>query len=222
MTEFFAESITPAARAESSREPAGASPRAGRIRAGGLAAAAIFLLAVGAVGCSSGSSGHPASGGSAVAGAPAAGVATGITVPAKIGSLTRGANGPMDPTGSGLPKSVLKNLHGVVYAADGGDSRHSVTITGGPGLPIPSDGPTDKIARLFSEWDMGSAGTKLASVAPGTAGGTAECTAYNATYKQLDCGWVSGKVALVLSFEGFNTARARTLVPQILSAMVTR
>jgi hypothetical protein len=203
----------PAQRAEPLRETTGARPRPGRSRAGLAAAAVISLLAVGAGACSSGSGGHPAAGGSA-----AAGVATGIKVPAKIGSLTRGANGPMDATG--VPKSVARNLHAVNYAA-GGDSLHSVTITGGPGLPIPS-GSSDKVARLFSEWNVGSAGSKLASVSSGSAGGTAECTPYDTKFKHLDCGWVNGKVALVLNFSGFNTAKVNTLVPQILSAMVTR
>jgi hypothetical protein len=116
---------------------------------------------------------------------------------------------------------VAKNLRAVNYAA-GGDILHSVTITGGPGLPIPSDGPTDKVARLFSQWDVGSAGSKLTGVSSGSAGGTAECTPYDTKFKHLDCGWVSGKVALVLSFTGYNTAKAGTLVPQILSAMATR
>jgi hypothetical protein len=77
--------------------------------------AAMALLAAGAAGCSSGSSGHPAAGGSAPPG-----VATGMKVPAKIGPLTRGADGPMDATGGNIPKSVLKNLRAVNYAADGG------------------------------------------------------------------------------------------------------
>jgi hypothetical protein len=129
----------------------------------------------------------------------------------------------MDDTGGGIPKPVLKNLRSVSYAADGGgDPLHSVDITGGPGLPIPSDGSTDKVARLFSEWDVGSAGAKLASVSPGSAGGTAECTPYDTKLKHLDCGWVSGKAALVLNFNGSNTAKVSTLLPQILSAMVTR
>jgi hypothetical protein len=217
MTEYFAESSAPAGRAKTLQEAA-ARRRAGRNRAGGLAVAAVSLLAVAAAGCSSGSRGHAASGDPVTAK-----VATGITVPARIGPLTRGADGPMDDTGGGIPKPVLKNLRSVSYAADGGgDPLHSVDITGGPGLPIPSDGPTDKVARLFSEWDVGSAGAKLASVSPGSAGGTAECAPYDTKFKHLDCGWVSGKVALVLNFNGYNTAKVSTLLPQILSAMATR
>ena len=219
MIEFFAESVTPAVRAESPREPAGLRPRAGRSRAGGLAAAAavISLLAAGAAGCSSSSSGNGKPGGTAAAGtAP-----TGIQVPAKIGSLAKGAEDPNGFKDSGLPKSVTKNLHTVSYAV-GGDSLRSVLITGGLGLPVPTDGPSDKIKRLFSEWDVGSAGAKLTSVPAGPVGGLAECAPYDTAYKEIDCGWVGGKVALTLGFTGIAKDKARALVPQILSAMVTR
>lgn len=216
MTEFPAESVTPTGRAEPPPEAARPQPRPGRHRAGTLAVAvATFsLLTAGAGGCSSSSSGHTGQAGQA-----AAGPATGIQAPARIGTLTKQNDDKSGMSGSGVPPSVLKNLHTLSYSASAGPY---VLINGGPGLPVPTDGSPDKIKRLFSEWDVGSAGEALTSVPTGSAGGTAECTPYNAPAKGVDCGWVSGKVALVMSFSGFPLSQARALVPKILSAMATR
>jgi hypothetical protein len=56
---------------------------------------------------------------------------------------------------------------------------------------------------------------------PTSAGGTAECTTDSAFKNGLDCGWVTGTIALTISFNGIPLARARVLMPQILSAMVS-
>jgi hypothetical protein len=175
--------------------------------------AGLALVAAGAVGCSSSGSGGDAKPGGAA-------VPAGIQVPAKIGTLQKGPDdGAKAFKGDGIPDSVTRNLHAVSYM-ENGDIAHTVVVTGGVGLPVPSDGPADKIKRLFSEWAVGSFGDRATKVTAGSAGGSAEC-AFDAAYpKDLTCGWINGKIALVLSFSGFEQGHARSLVPQILAAMV--
>ena len=122
------ESVMPAILAEPSGGAAGPHPRRGRSRAGDLAAAVLGLTLLAAAGCSSGGgSGDQKSGGTAKAAA-----ATGIKVPARIGSLKKFAEQPgVGPDPGGIPKAVLKNLHTFLYA-DPADTSHEVTITGGP------------------------------------------------------------------------------------------
>jgi hypothetical protein len=171
--------------------------------------AGLALLAV--AGCSSSGSGQPA------AASKPAGPAKGIQVPAKIASLKKISDTPKQEfKGSGIPGSVLKNLHSVFYQ-DSADGHRSVVVVGGAGLPIPTDGPSDKVQRLFSEWNMAVNGKPETSVATGSAGGSAECAKADA---DLWCGWVNGKVALTIDFSGFDQKHAQALVPQILTAMV--
>lgn len=190
---------------------------AGRHRAGRLAATVLglALLAAGAAACSSGGSGDQKSGGAVAAATP-----TGITVPGKIASLEKGAEDPGVKAFDTLPKSVAKNLHAVNYADPADNLGRYVFIQGGPGLPIPAEGSPDVISRLFSEWNVGAASTKVAKVPAGSVGGLAECGPHRST-KSFECGWVSGKVALVMSFTGFSDDEAKALVPKILAAMVT-
>jgi hypothetical protein len=203
------ESRVPAVLAEPSPVTAG-HHRAGRLAATALG---LTLLAAGAAGCSSGgSSGDQKSGGSS----PAA--ATGIQAPGKIASLEKGAQDPGVKAFDTLPKSVARNLLAVNYDDPADNLGRYVFIQGGPGLPIPADGPNDVIKRLFSEWNVGAASTNVAKVPAGSVGGLAECGPHGTTF---ECGWVSGKVALVMSFTGFKSDEAKTLVPKILAAMVT-
>jgi len=207
------ESCVPGALAEPS------PVTAGRHRAGRLAATvfALALLAAGAAACSSGggSGDQKTSGGSPAAAAP-----TGIQVPAKIASLEKGPEDPGVKAFDTLPKSVARNLHSVDYDDPADNLGRYVMIQGGPGLPIPAEGPPDVISRLFSEWNVGAASTKVAKVPAGSVGGLAECGPHKST-KTYECGWVSGKVALVMSFTGFSDDEAKALVPKILAAMVT-
>lgn len=206
------ESCAPAAPAEPSGEALDLRPRPGRSRAGGLAAtvAGLALLAA-AAGCSSGGSGK------ATSDSKAAGPPKGIQVPAKIASLKKvNDEAEQEFKDSGIPSSVRKNLHSVYYRDSTDDSR-TVLVTGGAGLPVPTDGPSDKVKALFTEWDMGANGKPTTSVATGSAGGSAECAVSD---ESLYCGWVNGKVALTINFDGFKQKRAQALVPQILSAMV--
>jgi len=70
-------------------------------------------------------------------------------------------------------------------------------------------------------------GTKLGrelTVAPGSAGGVAKCAPLihpGSSLKFVTCGWVHGKSVLVMSFGGFDAKSAKSLVPQIIAAMVT-
>jgi hypothetical protein len=215
------ESAMPAVLAAPSNGPAHPRNRPGRNRAGGLAATvlSLTLLAAGAAGCSSGggSGDQKSSGGSTAAATP-----TGIQVPAKIGTLTKLA-GP-DKFGlpdDGIPKSVRKNLHDVTYYTDAHDvSSPHVNVRGGLGMPYPSDGPPDKIRRLFSEWDLSLHSDQAAKVPSGSVGGLAEC-APSAVSKDFSCGWISGKVALVMDFNGYSHDEVTALLPKILEAMVT-
>jgi len=145
------------------------------------------------------------------------GPAKGIQVPAKIASLKMtfddGTNYYKD---YGIPASVSKNLHAVLYT-DSADDKRSVTVHGGVGLPVPSDGPSDKVKALFTRWEQGVTGKPTSSVATGSAGGSAECATFGS---EAVCGWVNGKTALTFNFNGFGLKRAKALVPQILSAMV--
>jgi hypothetical protein len=178
----------------------------------------LTLLAATATACSSGGD-QKSGGGSSPA---AAGAPTGITVPKKIGSLTKQAEDPKFGTpDDGIPASVRKNLHSVSYAPPEGSLTHYVSVSGGPGLPITTDGPDDVVVRLMSQWAISANRGKVTRVSPGSAGGTAECFPEYSSKKNFDCGWVNGKVALVMSFNDFTLAEAKAQVPIFLEAMVT-
>jgi hypothetical protein len=193
---------------------------AGRRRAGRLTATVLglTLLAAGAAGCSSGGgSDDQKSGGSTAAAAP-----TGIKVPDKIGTLKKQAEDPKFGTpDDGIPASVRKNLHSVSYADPPDSLTHYVVVKGGPGLPITTDGSDDVVQRLLSVWAISANRPKATKVSPGSVGGTAECAPQYGSKKDFDCGWVSGKVALVMSFNDFSLDEAKAMVPKILVAMVT-
>jgi hypothetical protein len=114
---------------------------------------------------------------------------------------------------------VVENLHAVSYQ-DAADGSRSVLVSGGPGLPIPSDGSADKVSRLFPEWAVGAERDQATSVATGSAGGSAECAPDAANPKDPDCGWVNGTMALVFSFTDTDQHSAQALVPKLLTAMV--
>lgn len=215
------ESLASASLAETSREEASLRPRPDRSRPGALAAAVAgaALLAVAATGCSSSASGHPSS----ASGQPKSSGPTpvaGIQPPAKIGSLTRASDDPASAfKGDGLSSSVVKNLHALTYY-DNADSSRAAFIAGGAGLPVPSDGPGDKVARVMSRWLVDASTAHPIKVTSGSAGGTAECFPSAAQPTSLDCGWVNGNVALTLNFDGYSRSEIQALMPKILTAMV--
>ena len=57
----------------------------------------------------------------------------------------------------------------------------------------------------------------------GSAGGSARCAPILASggagSKFVNCAWINGKSALVLTFQSYSAGDAQTLVPQILTAM---
>lgn len=204
------ESCAPAAVTESRREAAGLRPRPRPSRAGGLAAAVAGLALLAAAGCTSG-------GGKAQSDSKPAGPPKGIQVPVKIASLKKIADSAAeDFKDTGVPNSVIKNLHSVLYQDSTNDQRQ-VTVRGGLGLPIPTDEGPDKIKALFTEWDNGASGRPTTSAATGSAGGSAECATVDSNQW---CGWVSGKIALAINFENYKKKQALALMPQILTAMV--
>jgi hypothetical protein len=186
-------------------------PRLGR--AGGLAAtlASLALLAA-AAGCSSGGNGG------GTADSKRAGPPKGIQVPAKIASLKKVSDTPDEEfKDSGIAGAVRRNLHSVYYRDSTDDSR-TVSVVGGLGLPVPTDGPSDKVKALFTEWNLSANGKPTISVSTGSAGSSAECATVDSTSQW--CGWVNGKAALTIDFDNFAKKKAQALVPQILSAMV--
>jgi hypothetical protein len=181
-------------------------------------AASVLGLTLLAAGCSSGGgSGDQKSGGSSAA------AATGIQIPARIGKLTKLAgNDQLTTLDTTIPKSVLKNLHDATYYTDVKSvSSPHVEVRGGPGMPYPSDGPTDKIKRLFSAWDLSVDVDKAFKVPAGSVGGQAECTTTSTDKTYFACGWISGKIALVIDFNKYNREKVTALLPKVLEAMVT-
>jgi hypothetical protein len=171
-----------------------------------VCASTAVLLAAGAAGCSSGGSGGSAP--------------KGLQIPAKIASLKKSAD---QSTAkfllSGMKGALRKKMHAVAYE-DSSDSSHKVLVYGGTGIPIPPGSPGSQLKQMLSSGT--AAGARMgspASVDPGSLGGKAECAVIPSA-KVVNCGWISGTAALVMTFQGFDTGNAQTLVPQILSAMV--
>jgi hypothetical protein len=189
-------------------------PLRGLRQIGGLAAASAGLALL-AAGCSSGGSSHPTPAAQGQAAAP-----TGIQIPARIGPLQKSAD---QSTAkfllSGMTRTVRKKMRAVSYQ-DSTDSSRKVLVYGGTGLPVPPGDPDRQLRQMLR---TGTAnGTKISSptsAATGPAGGTAECAQVGTT-TNVNCGWISGKDALVMSFQGYDNGSAQSLVPQILAAMV--
>jgi hypothetical protein len=170
-----------------------------------IVASTTALLAVGAAGCSSGGGG---------------GTPKGVQIPAKIASLKKAA----DQTTakfllSGMKGALRKKMHAVAYT-DSGNSSRKVLVYGGTGIPIPPGSPSDQLKQMLASGT--STGTKVSSptsVDAGSVGGKAECASIPGA-KAINCGWISGKAALVMTFQGYDSHSAQSLVPQILSAMI--
>jgi hypothetical protein len=167
--------------------------------------AGVALLAA-ATGCSS-------SGG-------AAGAPKGIQIPARIASLEKSADQSTAKFVLSTMKGPMrKKVHAVTYQ-DGSDSSRKVFVYGGTGLPVPPGSPSSQLKRMVRTGTTNGVHVgKLDSVDPGSVGGMAECAVVRAT-KVVNCGWLSGETALVMSFNGFDKGSAQSLVPQILTAMV--
>ena len=207
------------------------SARAG-VLVGSLAG--LALLAVGAASCSSDggttspqpsaavSVGAPSAAVPSTAPSPATGAAAAVKMPDQIASLTKSSD---QTTAQSLLKQIQSAPGGdkliAVSYEDSTDKTHTVLIYGGTG-PLP---PGDPDSQLLAMLGSGTAsGVKIGdpfSVDPGPAGGTAKCAAIpgNGT-KVINCGWLKGKTALVMSFTAFDQATAQSLVPKIVGAMI--
>lgn len=191
--------------------------------------AAVALLAVGAAGCSGGGSTPAASGSSAPAGQasqPASSKVTGsISTPGQIASLQKAAD-------QSEAKKLLKQIKSAAGNAklaavsyeDAAHKSRTVLIYGGLGIPVPPGSPASQLKSMLRTGT--EAGAKIghaAKVDAGSAGGTAKCAPVPSSdgSKFVNCGWINGKDALVMSFDGFSKARAKALVPRIISAMIS-
>jgi hypothetical protein len=213
-----------------SAEERGRPRPAGRRASAVLGVAAVALLAAGAAGCSSGGKAAPAATGSAAAtghaSQPASNKATGsLSTPDQIASLQKAA----DQT---VAKKLLKQIkvaagNAKLAAVSYEDSAHksrTVLIYGGVGIPVPPGNPGAQLkSMLKSGTQTGVKVGQAATVDAGSAGGMAQCAPVPSSggSKFVNCGWINGKDALVMSFDGFSKHKAQALVPQIIAAMVS-
>ena len=175
--------------------------------------AGAALLVAGAAGCSSSSS----SGGGSGA----------LSQPDKIASLKKSPDQTM-------AKELLKSAKGhtgagkltaVIYR-DSSDSSKTVMIYGGVGIPLPSGDSDSQFKDMLGSGTLVGGGVKVGTVADvdaGDAGGNAKCapilSSGGGDSKFVNCAWINGKSALVLSFQSYSADDAQSLVPQILTAM---
>ena len=173
--------------------------------------AGAALLVAGAAGCSSSSGGGSGS----------------LSQPDTIASLKKSPD-------QSMAKEILKAAKGqtgagkltaVVYQ-DSSNSSKTVMIYGGENLPVPAGPPAKQIKVMLKSGTRVGIGTKLGHELPvpaGSAGGVAKCAPLispGSTLKFVTCGWVHGKSVLVMSFGGFDAKSAKSLVPQIIAAVV--
>ena len=174
--------------------------------------AGAALLVAGAAGCGGSSS----SGGSGK-----------ISQPDTIASLKKS---PDQTMAQGLLKQAKSDekdgtLTAVIYQ-DSSESAKKVFIYGGVGIQMPSGSSEEQFKDMLGSGTATDSGVKLGSVADvdaGDAGGKAQCAPIKSSgggdSKYVNCAWINGKSALVLSFTSFSADDAQSLVPQILTAM---
>ena len=176
----------------------------------GTVAGAVLLVA-GAAGCSSSSGGGSGA----------------LSKPDKIASLKKSPD-------QSMAKEILKAAKGhtgggkltaVVYQ-DSSDSGKTVMVYGGVGIPLPSGDTDSQFKSMLGSGTEAGGGVKVGTVAEvdaGSAGGSAKCAPILASgggdSKFVNCAWINGKSALVLTFQSYSADDARTLLPQILTAM---
>jgi hypothetical protein len=197
---------------------------------GAVAGATLLIAGVAACGggsspakSSSGSSSN--SGGSSV---PTPATTPGpLTEPDQIATLQKAAD---QSVANDLLHSMQKTakdaqISAVTYV-DSSNKTHTVLIYGGENLPVPAGSPAKQIKVMLDSGTRVGVGTKLGHALPvpaGSAGGMARCAPLinpAASLKSVTCGWISGKSVLVMSFGGFDAKSAKSLVPQIIAAMV--
>jgi len=212
------------------------SRAASRSRAVSLigAVAGATLLVAGVAACGGGSSpakstagsGSSSSGGTSSVPTPATTPGP-LTEPDTIATLQKAAD---QSVATDLLHSMQTTAKGADISAvtyvDSSNKSQTVLIYGGENLPVPAGPPAKQIKVMLKSGTHVGIGTKLGrelTVAPGSAGGVAKCAPLihpGSNLKFVTCGWVHGKSALVMSFGGFDAKSAKSLVPQIIAAMV--
>jgi hypothetical protein len=212
------------------------SRAASRSRAVSLigAVAGATLLVAGVAACGGGSSpakstagsGSSSSGGTSSVPAPATTPGP-LSEPDQIATLQKAAD---QSVATDLLHSMQATAKGAQISAvtyvDSSDKAHTVLIYGGENLPVPAGPPAKQIKVMLTSGTRVGIGTKLGHELPvpaGSAGGVAKCAPLinpGSTLKFVTCGWVHGKSVLVMSFGGFDAKSAKSLVPQIIAAMV--
>ena len=210
------------------------SRAAGRSRAVSLigAVAGATLLVAGVAACGGGSSPAKSSSGSS-SNSGGSSVPTPATTPGplsepdQIATLQKAADQSVT---NDLLRSMQATAKGAQISAvtyvDSSDKAHTVLIYGGENLPVPAGPPAKQIKVMLKSGTRVGIGTKLGHELPvpaGSAGGVAKCVPLihpGSNLKFVTCGWVHGKSALVMSFGGFDAKSAKSLVPQIIAAMV--
>ena len=176
----------------------------------GTVAGAALLVAA-AAGCSSSSGGGSGA----------------LSKPDKIASLRKSAD-------QSMAKEILKAAKGqtgggkltaVVYQ-DSSSKTKTVLVYGGVGIPLPSGDTDSQFTSMLGSGTEVGGGVKVGTVAgvdAGSAGGNAKCAPILASgggdSKFVNCAWINGKSALVLTFQSYSAGDAQSLVPQILTAM---
>lgn len=211
------------------------SPR--RSRAASLigAVAGATLLVAGVAACGGGSSPAKSSAGSSnsnsggTSSAPTPATTPGpLTEPDQIATLQKATD---QSVATDLLHSMQATAKGAQISAvtyvDSSNKTHTVLIYGGENMPVPAGSPAKKIKVMLRSGTRVGVGTKLGHYLPvpsGSAGGVAKCAPLlnpGSSLKAVTCGWIHGNSALVMSFGGFDAKSAKSLVPQIIAAMVT-
>jgi hypothetical protein len=206
-----------------------------RSRAASLigAVAGATLLVAGVAACGGGSSPAKSSSGSSGNSGGTSSVPTPATTPGpltepdQIATLQKSAD---QSVATDLLHSMQATAKGAQISAvtyvDSSDKSHTVLIYGGENLPVPVGPPAKQIKVMLKSGTRVGVGTRLGHELPvsaGSAGGVAKCSPLinpGSTLKFVTCGWIHGKSVLVMSFGGFDAKSAKSLVPQIIAAMV--
>jgi hypothetical protein len=151
-----------------------------------------------------------------------AGAAGAVKMPDQIASLRKSSD---QTTAQSLLKQIQSAPGGeqliAVSYEDSTDKTRTVLIYGGSGPLPPGDPDSQLLAMLGSGTASGVKIGDAVSVDPGPAGGTAKCAPIPGNDKKvINCGWINGKTALVMSFTGFDQTTAQSLVPKIVGAMI--
>jgi hypothetical protein len=208
-----------------------------RSRAASLigAVAGAALLVAGVAACGGGSSPAKSSSGSSSNSGGSSSVPTPATTPGplsepdQIATLQKTAD---QSVANDLLHSMQATAKGAQISAvtyvDSSNKTRTVLIYGGDNLPGLAGAPARKIKFMLKSGPRVGVGVgaRLGHELPvpaGSMGGMARCAPLispGSAIKSVTCGWIHGKSVLVMSFGGFDAKSAKSLVPQIIAAMV--